>query len=109
MEVSLPTTLVRAERGLEQLSIQALGQCFSMAPASSRKTGTLRRDLDRPPGPTVSPTVWKMPYFSGTSRSTCMASRPPVEMVTTTKSAPSRASSLRVVRAKMVRDPTCSP
>ena len=77
--------------GLVMLKSQASGQCSSMALPMPTRTGMLRRARLMPPGPTVSPTVWVMPCAAGTSRSTAMERKPPVEMHTMTKSAPSRA------------------
>ena len=76
--------------GLVMLSSQASGQSSSMSRATPTSTGTLRRARLIPPGPTLSPTDWRMPWRAGTSMSTAMESKPPVEMVTITKSAPSR-------------------
>ena len=66
------------------LSIQASGQTCSMSRAMPTSTGMLRSDRLMPPGPTESPTDWRMPWRAGTSRSTAIESNPPVEMVTTT-------------------------
>ncbi len=82
---------VRQVIGLVMLSIQASGQTCSMSSATPTSTGTLRRDRLMPPGPTLSPTDWRMPWRAGTSRSMAIESNPPVEMVTITKSAPSSA------------------
>jgi hypothetical protein len=73
-----------AVMGFVRLSSQASGQSSSMSRAMSRKTGMLRWARRMPPGPTVSPTDWRMPYLSGISRSERMDSKPPVEMLTIT-------------------------
>ncbi len=78
--------------GLVMLNSQASGQTSSMVRAMPTRTGMLRRARLIPPGPTLSPTVWVMPCAAGTSRSTAMERKPPVEMQTMTKSAPSRAA-----------------
>ena len=97
MEVSRQTERVRQVIGLVMLKSQASGQCSSMALPMPTRTGMLRRARLMPPGPTVSPTVWVMPWAAGTSRSTAMERNPPVEMQTMTKSAPSRARPRSVV------------
>ena len=97
MEVSRHTERVRQVMGLVILKSQASGQCSSMARPMPTRTGTLRKARLMPPGPTVSPTVWVMPWAAGTSRSTAMERNPPVEMQTITKSAPSRARPRSVV------------
>jgi hypothetical protein len=61
IEVSRVTARVRAVRGLLTLMRSASGQHRSMARATSMITGTLRRALEIPPGPTLSPTVWRTP------------------------------------------------
>ena len=63
-----------------------------MSLANFISTGMLRKARVMPPGPTVSPIVWRMPYRLGRLRSWRMLAKPPVEMATTTKSAPSKAS-----------------
>ncbi len=78
--------------GLVMLKSQASGQRSSIALPMPTRTGTLRNERLMPPGPTVSPTVWVMPWAAGTSRSTAMERNPPVEMQTMTKSAPSSAA-----------------
>ena len=87
--VSWHTERVNAVMGLVMLKSQASGQCSSIALPMPTRTGMLRRARLMPPGPTVSPTVWVMPWVAGTSRSTAMERNPPVEMHTMTKSAPS--------------------
>ena len=42
----------------------------------SRNTGTVRRPLNKPPGPIVSPMHWSTPYFSGMSLSQATQSVP---------------------------------
>ena len=59
-----------------------------------------------PPGPTVSPTDCRMPCFSGIDRSRAMLRKPPVETVTTTKSAPSRAARWSVVVSTVAPTPS---
>ncbi len=71
------------------LSSHASGQTFPMSSATPTSTGMFRRERVMPPGPTVSPTDWRMPKRAGMSRSKAIESKPPVEMVTITKSAPS--------------------
>ena len=55
------TARVRQVIGLVMLSSQASGQTFPMSSATPTSTGMLRRDRLMPPGPTVSPTDWRMP------------------------------------------------
>ena len=57
----------------------------------------LRSARTIPPGPTVSPTDWRMPNRSGISRSWRIGAKPPVEIETTTKSAPASAARWSVV------------
>ena len=52
---------VRQVIGLVMLSNQASGQTLSMSSATPTSTGMLRRERLMPPGPTVSPTDWRMP------------------------------------------------
>ena len=59
-----------------------------MARATSRITGTLRSALEIPPGPTLSPTVCRIPYRDGISMSWRMLANPPTEKVAITYSAP---------------------
>jgi hypothetical protein len=61
ISVSLVTARVSAVRGLLTLISSASGQHRSMALATSRMTGTLRSARETPPGPTLSPTVWRTP------------------------------------------------
>ncbi len=68
----------------------------------------LRKARLIPPGPTVSPTVWVMPWAAGTSRSTAMERKPPVEMHTMTKSAPSRDAPRSVVVLTVALAPMAS-
>ena len=68
----------------------------------------LRSERLIPPGPTVSPTVCVMPCRAGTSRSTAMERKPPVEMHTMTKSAPSSAAPRSVVVATVALAPIAS-
>ena len=77
--------------GLVMLSNHASGHWSSMSRPMPASTGMLRSARLIPPGPMLSPTDWWMPWRAGTSMSTAMLVKPPVEMVTTTKSAPSRA------------------
>ena len=70
--------------GLVRLSNQASGQSSSMSRAMPTSTGMLRSARDTPPGPTVSPTGWWIPWRAGISRSWRMLANPPVEMFTTT-------------------------
>ena len=94
-----------AVRGLVTLISQAFGQRRSMSWAMLTSTGMWRRARKKPPGPTVSPTVWKMPCFSGTARSSSQRSTPPTLMLTTTKSAPRRASPRSVVSSMAMSAP----
>jgi len=50
-----------------RFSIHASGHTSSMSRAMPTSTGTLRSARTIPPGPTVSPTDWRMPNRSGTS------------------------------------------
>ncbi len=95
--VSRHTARVRQVIGLVMLSSQASGQTSTMSFATPTSTGTFRSERLIPPGPTVSPTDWRMPYRAGTSMSTSIESNPPVEIVTITKSAPARARRWSVV------------
>ena len=108
MLVSRHTARVNAVIGLVMLKSQASGQCSSMALPMPTRTGTLRRARLMPPGPTLSPTVWVMPWRAGTSRSTAMERKPPVEMHTITKSAPSRDVARSVVAAMVALAPIAS-
>ncbi len=95
--VSRHTARVRAVIGFVMLKSQASGQWSSMAAPMPTSTGMLRSARLMPPGPTVSPTACLIPLAAGTSRSTAMERKPPVEMHTMTKSAPSRAAPRSVV------------
>ncbi len=95
--VSRHTARVRAVIGFVMLKSHASGQRSSMALPMPTSTGMFLSARLMPPGPTVSPTVWVMPWAAGTSRSTAMERKPPVEMHTMTKSAPSRACRRSVV------------
>ncbi len=83
--------------GLVMFINHASGQSSSMSRAMPRKTGMFRSARAIPPGPTVSPTLWAMPYRLGTSRSWRIDANPPVEIVTITKSAPGSAARRSVV------------
>ena len=108
MLVSRLTARVRVVIGLVMLKSQASGQHSSMALPTPTRTGMLRRARLMPPGPTESPTVWVMPCAAGTSRSTAMERKPPVEMHTMTKSAPSSAARRSVVVATVAWAPMAS-
>ena len=95
--VSRHTARVRAVIGFVMLKSHASGQRSSMALPMPTSTGMFLSARLMPPGPTVSPTVWVMPWAAGTSRSTAIERKPPVEMHTMTKSAPSRACRRSVV------------
>ena len=60
-EVSRQIERVRVVIGLVMLSSQASGQICSMSRAIPTSTGMLRRARLTPPGPTLSPTDWRMP------------------------------------------------
>ena len=94
--------------GLVMLKSQASGQHSSMALPMPTRTGMLRSARLIPPGPTESPTVCVIPWAAGTSRSTAMERKPPVEMQTMTKSAPSRAVRRSVVLATVALAPMAS-
>ena len=55
----------------------ACGQRASMSRAIDWKTVMVRKPRKTPPGPSVSPTVWSMPYVRGISTSCAYIPRPP--------------------------------
>ena len=74
------------------LTSQASGATASTSRAMSSRTGTLRSARRIPPGPTLSPIGWRMPYCCGISMSCCIESNPPTENAVMTNSAPSSAA-----------------
>ena len=56
-----PAARHNAVSGLLTLTSNASGQWRSIARATSLTTGTLRKARAIPPGPTLSPTGWRMP------------------------------------------------
>ncbi len=97
MPVSRVTARVNAVSGFVTFSSQASGQHRSISRAMPTSTGTLRSAREMPAGPTVSPMGNGTPKRTEVSRSHAMLSSPPVEMHTTTKSAPVSASERSVV------------
>ncbi len=75
------------------MTSHASGATASMSRAMSTNTGMLRSARMMPPGPTLSPIGWRMPYRCGISMSCCIESKPPTEKAVITKSAPRTARS----------------
>ena len=63
-----------------------------MSRAKSKIIGNVRSVKNRPPGPPFSPSVWRMPYFFGTSKSDFHNWLRSMAVALTTNSAPSSAA-----------------
>jgi hypothetical protein len=71
-------------------------------------SGTCRSARSTPPGPTLSPTVWAMPYLAGISTSSRQPSAAPTAMVVVTNRAPGNASRRSVCGTKVRSAPRAS-
>jgi hypothetical protein len=73
---------------------RAFGHIRSQSLAIATIGGIMRIDRETPPGPTESPTGWKIPNWRGTKTSCSQARRLPTPIVQMTIVAPSSTSFL---------------